>query len=210
MLKIFKNNIVISNSNYWITLLKIIIITFLLFFSTGFLFSNSFKFNIAGYVILVFSFFLIAIFKIKVFNFKTKIEMKSIFVLFLSLLLLIVIILGIDSLMNYLQINPKNHNNLNRLTVQTIISIIIISPIIEEIIFRAFFISGLFRDYPFTGYIISSLTFSLFHSPENIFVFLIYLIAGLILGLSYFLSRRIEIPILFHLLYNTLMIFLFS
>lgn len=138
MLKIFKNNIVISNSNYWITLLKIIIITFLLFFSTGFLFSNNFKFNIVGYVILVFSFFLIAIFNIKVFNFKTKIEMKSIFVLFLSLLLLIVIILGIDSLMNYLQMNPKNYNTLNRPTVQTIISIIIISPIIEEIIFRAF------------------------------------------------------------------------
>ena len=128
----------------------------------------------------------------------------------MSLLVLIFLIFFIDLLMKYLQFSPNSHNELNNLTVQSIISIIVISPIIEEIIFRSFVISVLFKPYPFLGFITSSILFSLFHSPENIFVFSIYLISGFILGLSYFLTRRIEIPILIHSLYNFILIFFFN
>lgn len=209
MTQLFTNKIKLNEDNYVLLLIKILTVTILLLFSNGLMFSNNFYFSLTGYFLFFFSFVIMFLFKFKVFKLE-RIQVKTILKAFLILVLMIGIIYSIDYISQYMNYkNGSKQTSFSNLSVKSLISIIIISPIVEEIIFRSFFITGLFRRFQFLGFLFSSLSFSLFHSPDNLFVFLIYLIIGLSLGLSLGLFKRLEIPILIHCCYNFSVIFIF-
>lgn len=76
-------------------------------------------------------------------------------------------------------------------------------PILEEIIFRGFVMEGMLElDHPILAILISSVYFGGMHGqPIQIgYAFL----AGLILGAVYYLTRNIVMPILAHIIFNSL------
>ncbi|MBX5320278.1 CPBP family intramembrane metalloprotease [Staphylococcus caprae] len=209
MIKLFKNNIFLKEDNYFVLLTKITIVSILLLFSNGLMFANNFYFSLIGVCLFFLSFVLMFLFKLKIFKFE-RIQTKTILKSFLILILMIGIIYSIDYISHHMTYNNvSKQTSLSNLSVKNLINIIIISPIVEEIIFRSFLITGLFRRFQFLGFLFSSLSFSLFHSPDNLFAFLIYLVIGLILGISLLLFKRLEIPILIHCCYNLSVIFIF-
>ncbi|QIL48088.1 CPBP family intramembrane glutamic endopeptidase [Vagococcus hydrophili] len=87
-----------------------------------------------------------------------------------------------------------------------ILGVIILAPILEEIVFR-----GLMRQLIANKYnyiVISSLLFSLIHSPENSYLFLGVFISGILFSLSYIKTNNLVIPICIHLINNLVAIFL--
>ena len=100
-----------------------------------------------------------------------------------------------------------------RLTSLSVISSIILVPIIEELFFRNYILRGLMEKYkPSIAIIISSLLFAFIHIP---FVFLFYdfmdfslhhsyiaMCGGLISGILFYKSKSIIPSIIFHLFWN--------
>ncbi|WP_429972828.1 CPBP family intramembrane glutamic endopeptidase [Enterococcus sp. AZ163] len=83
--------------------------------------------------------------------------------------------------------------------------IAIVGPIMEEFIFRGFLIHYYFSANYKVGIVVSSLLFGLFHQPTDLVSLLIYASGGLVLGIIYQRTKRIEIVILIHCLNNSLM-----
>lgn len=87
-----------------------------------------------------------------------------------------------------------------------ILGVVIIAPILEEIVFR-----GLMRQLIFNKYcyiVISSLLFSIIHSPENSYLFLGFFISGVLFSSSYIKTNNLVIPTCIHLINNLIAIFL--
>ncbi|WP_373385093.1 CPBP family intramembrane glutamic endopeptidase [Vagococcus fluvialis] len=87
-----------------------------------------------------------------------------------------------------------------------ILGVIILAPILEEIVFR-----GLMRQLIANKYcyiVISSLLFSMIHSPENSYLFIGIFISGVLFSLSYIKTNNLVIPICIHLINNLTAIFL--
>ena len=82
-----------------------------------------------------------------------------------------------------------------------VISVIILAPIIEEIIFRGVFLNGLLKTYsPKVSIIISSFLFAIIHiKPIQIFV---ALVLGHILGYTYYKTKSMGNVILLHAIAN--------
>lgn len=82
---------------------------------------------------------------------------------------------------------------------------IIIGPIYEEFIFRYYIFDKLFLNMKiYITISLSSLLFAIFHSPKDIFSFLVYFIFGIIQSLLYKKTKNIYTPILSHFLVNTI------
>ncbi|WP_125981510.1 CPBP family intramembrane glutamic endopeptidase [Loigolactobacillus iwatensis] len=85
-------------------------------------------------------------------------------------------------------------------------------PILEEIIFRGLFINWFFKDSRLISILLSSLVFGSVHVDLFGHVDLIYwlskVLLGLILALVYNRTKNLKIPILLHILNNTLTLFL--
>ncbi len=82
-----------------------------------------------------------------------------------------------------------------------IVSAVLISPILEEVIFRGTMFSLFKRKTPlFIILLITSALFSLYHS--NLGGYPIYFIGGWIFGLMYYQTRNIWVPILMHCICN--------
>lgn len=87
-----------------------------------------------------------------------------------------------------------------------ILGVVIIAPILEEIVFR-----GLMRQLISNKYcyiVISSLLFSIIHSPENSYLFLGFFISGVLFSSSYIKTNNLVIPTCIHLINNLIAIFL--
>ena len=88
-----------------------------------------------------------------------------------------------------------------------LIAIGILGPIIEEIIFRGLLIKGIFRGAPIVGGIVSVILFAGAHGPSNIGEWFIYGFSGFIFVIAYLTTKRLEIPIIIHMLGNILATF---
>nr|WP_242586670.1 type II CAAX endopeptidase family protein [Enterococcus sp. DIV0869a] len=78
------------------------------------------------------------------------------------------------------------------------------TPISEEYIFRAGIQSLFPRKYQTLGLLVSAIIFGLSHTPTTIGSAVIYIGMGLSFGWLYKKTNRIEMPIIAHMLWNTL------
>lgn len=99
-------------------------------------------------------------------------------------------------ILSLLQSNPS-------VLVLMSITMVLFSPILEELVFRGFLIKGLVpRNKPFIAMVASGVLFSLGHASSNLISFMIYAALGMILAYLYLKTDKIEIPILLHFLNN--------
>lgn len=82
------------------------------------------------------------------------------------------------------------------------INIVIITPILEELLVRGLIMKYIFPLTPFIGFLASTLIFTFLHSPSNIIDFSVYFIMAISISYVYWRTRRLEYPILFHMLNN--------
>jgi membrane protease YdiL (CAAX protease family) len=86
-----------------------------------------------------------------------------------------------------------------------VLTIAIVGPIFEEIIFRGLIIGKIFEKWPVVGLIVSSLIFGLMHEWQNMLVMLPYAVLGLIMGLVYLkFDKKLEASIFVHILNNAI------
>ena len=78
----------------------------------------------------------------------------------------------------------------------------VLAPIAEEIIFRGIIPLKIFKGYEAWGYIIGGLIFTLFHGPTNIMSFVLYAGSSVILTWLAYRTRRLEVSIAVHMLNN--------
>ncbi|MBC6315890.1 CPBP family intramembrane glutamic endopeptidase [Listeria grandensis] len=121
--------------------------------------------------------------------------------------------IGISSVIDYLGQNFTSYTNTqNEILLDDVysqaswllsfLSIVIIAPFVEEIIFRGFLMQQLFRNRLWLGWIVSSLLFCSAHVPTDWVSFLLYLIPGIALGGILYKTRRLELTIFAHFLNN--------
>lgn len=121
--------------------------------------------------------------------------------------------IGISSLVDYLGQNFSSYTNTqNEILLEDVysqaswllsfMSIVIIAPFVEEIIFRGFLMQQLFRNRLWLGWIVSSLLFCAAHVPTDFVSFLLYLIPGIALGGILYKTKRLELTIFAHFLNN--------
>ncbi len=92
-----------------------------------------------------------------------------------------------------------------------IISAVILAPIKEEWITRKLIIGSIFKNSPIIGLIVSSFGFGLLHMVAgfSIYALLSYSLAGLIFGIIYIKTKKIEVTIFAHFLNNLVSIIAF-
>ena len=86
--------------------------------------------------------------------------------------------------------------------VGAFINIVILTPIIEEFVIRGLIMKYIFPLMPYVGFIVSTLVFTFLHSPGNLIDFFVYFIMACGITYVYWRTRRLEYPILFHMLNN--------
>ncbi|AND80258.1 CPBP family intramembrane glutamic endopeptidase [Streptococcus pantholopis] len=79
--------------------------------------------------------------------------------------------------------------------------IVIVAPIVEEIVFRGLLLNKTFH-FSYVGIIVSSFLFGLLHFPTNFGSWIIYGGMGLVLGLVYKRTGKIEHAFMIHFLNN--------
>ena len=85
---------------------------------------------------------------------------------------------------------------------------VISAPILEEIIFRGLIPKKLFPNHYIWGLVVGALLFGLFHSPTNLGSFVLYAGMGGVLALVAYITKRLEMAILAHMLRNGVAILL--
>jgi membrane protease YdiL (CAAX protease family) len=102
---------------------------------------------------------------------------------------------------DYLKVSP----------IPMVISAVILAPLKEEWLTRKLIIGSVFKNHPVIGVIISSLCFGLLHmiAGFSIYGLIQYSIAGLIFGLLYVRTKKIEVSIAAHFLNNFISILIF-
>lgn len=89
-----------------------------------------------------------------------------------------------------------------------VVGAVISAPIVEEVAFRGLITLKLFPRHPIWGLVIGAILFGLFHNPTNIGSFVLYGGMGGVLALVFYLTERLEMSILAHMLRNGLAILL--
>jgi len=95
--------------------------------------------------------------------------------------------------------------------IPMIISAVLIAPLKEEWLTRKLIIGSIFKNHPVIGVISSSLCFGLLHmiAGFSFFGLLQYSLAGLLFGILYVRTKKIEVSIAAHFLNNFISICLF-
>lgn len=109
---------------------------------------------------------------------------------------------------------PDYQDPLNQQAVEAMVSqmdrygvflnIVILTPITEEIILRGLVMKYIFPLTPVIGAIVSAVVFALLHMPGNLIDFLVYFILSAGLTYVYWRTRKIEYPIIYHMIQNGL------
>jgi len=89
------------------------------------------------------------------------------------------------------------------LSLSFIVSVTVLGPIQEELIFRGL-LQGAVFDNSWLGLVLTSSLFSFMHGPSNVASFIFYLLGGLLLGFAYKKSQNLWISTLVHMFYNSL------
>ena len=89
------------------------------------------------------------------------------------------------------------------LSLSFIVSVTVLGPIQEELIFRGF-LQGAVFDNSWLGLVLTSSLFSFMHGPYDVPSFFYYLLGGLLLGFAYKKSKNLWVSTLVHMFYNSL------
>ena len=153
--------------------------------------------------LLVFA-LLFKIYEIKVFNFKAITKKNT---LFTVVVFLVVTLLSYIYTYLFKGIEIKNQITLEKLMqnsniVVVFLSIVVLGPIFEELMFRVVVLNLFGRRWRLLGLLVSTLAFTLVHTPTNLPSFIIYFTMGFGLGLIYYLTDNIELAIFVHMANN--------
>ena len=89
------------------------------------------------------------------------------------------------------------------LSLSFIVSVTVLGPIQEEVIFRGL-LQGAVFDNSWLGIVLTSSLFSFMHGPYDVPSFFYYLLGGLLLGFAYKKSQNLWVSTLVHMFYNSL------
>lgn len=89
------------------------------------------------------------------------------------------------------------------LSLSFIVSVTVLTPIQEELLFRGF-LQGAVFDNSWLGLVLTSSLFSFMHAPYDVPSFFYYLIGSLLLGFAYKKSQNLWVSTLVHMFYNSL------
>ncbi|CIT31788.1 abortive infection protein [Streptococcus pneumoniae] len=188
-----------------ITLIVQSMIVIILFFICEALFltyMNKPVFSIIGVICLLLTLLLCKLFKFNLFSFKA-LKRNEIVLIIISFLVIEITTYLITTFFPL----PSNQESLIKVVDQSnlivaIITLGILIPIIEECIFRGVFIKVLFQKSQRIGVIISILLFTFAHGPSSVTDFIIYGLPAVIYSVSYYKTKRLEIPIIIHIMNN--------
>ena len=188
-----------------ITLIVQSMIVIILFFICEALFltyMNKPVFSIIGVICLLLTLLLCKLFKFNLFSFKALKRNEIVFIIISFLVIEITTYL----ITTFFPL-PSNQESLSKMVDQSnlivaIITLGILIPIIEECIFRGVFIKVLFQKSQRIGVIISILLFTFAHGPSSVTDFIIYGLPAVIYSVSYYKTKRLEIPIIIHIMNN--------
>ncbi|SUJ67563.1 CAAX amino terminal protease family protein [Staphylococcus aureus] len=195
---LFYDDLSVARGNYFLTLLYAFLITIILLI--GFVVSDTHI--LYGMFIVLIGIVLLRLFKINLLSFK-KLTMSQVIYIIGGALL----IYGLDHLYLHFHDVPTNEQALDRELQHTplymsIVTIAIIPAIVEEIVFRGMIIRVVFRKHLFIGLVVSSLVFASLHESDTWIGYLPYLYSGVIFGLIYLKTKRLEVVILIHFINN--------
>lgn len=197
---LFYDDLSVARGNYFLTLLSAFFITIILLI--GFVVSDTHI--LYGVFIVLIGIVLLRLFKINLLSFK-KLTMSQVIYIIGGALL----IYGLDYLYLHFHDVPANEQQLEHEIRNTpfyisIFTVSIIPAIVEEIVFRGMIIRVIFRKHLFLGLLVSSLVFASLHESDTWIGYLPYLYSGLIFGLIYIKTKRLEVVIFMHFLNNLL------
>ncbi len=197
---LFYDDLSVARGNYFLTLLSAFFITIILLI--GFVVSDTHI--LYGVFIVLIGIVLLRLFKINLLSFK-KLTMSQVIYIIGGALL----IYGLDYLYLHFHDVPANEQQLEHEIRNTpfyisIFTVTIIPAIVEEIVFRGMIIRVIFRKHLFIGLLVSSLVFASLHESDTWIGYLPYLYSGLIFGLIYIKTKRLEVVIFMHFLNNLL------
>ncbi len=197
---LFYDDLSVACGNYFLTLLSAFFITIILLI--GFVVSDTHI--LYGVFIVLIGIVLLRLFKINLLSFK-KLTMSQVIYIIGGALL----IYGLDYLYLHFHDVPANEQQLEHEIRNTpfyisIFTVTIIPAIVEEIVFRGMIIRVIFRKHLFLGLLVSSLVFASLHESDTWIGYLPYLYSGLIFGLIYIKTKRLEVVIFMHFLNNLL------
>ncbi|HGZ8880722.1 TPA: lysostaphin resistance A-like protein [Staphylococcus aureus] len=195
---LFYDDLSVARGNYFLTLLSALLITIILLI--GFVVSDTHI--LYGVFIVLIGIVLLRLFKINLLSFK-KLTMSQVIYIIGGALL----IYGLDHLYLHFHDVPTNEQELDRELqhmplYMSIVTIAIIPAIVEEIVFRGMIIRVVFRKHLFIGLVVSSLVFASLHESDTWIGYLPYLYSGVIFGLIYLKTKRLEVVILIHFINN--------
>lgn len=143
-------------------------------------------------------------FDFKSFTWKNVLKALKIYILiyFAQVLLNIIIALFAP---DYLQ--PGNQAAVESLVqnmspILMFINIVILTPITEEYILRGLIMKYTFSLMPIVGAFVSAVIFTMLHSPANWIDFMVYFVLSAGFTFVYLYTRRLEYPILLHIIQN--------
>ena len=182
----------------------IVIILFFICEALFLLYMNKPVFSIIGVICLLLTLLLCKLFKFNLFSFKA-LKRNEIVLIIISFLVLEITVYLITTFFPL----PSNQESLSKMVDQSnlivaIITLGILVPIIEECIFRGVFIKVLFQKSQRIGVIISILLFTFAHGPSSVTDFIIYGLPAVIYSVIYYKTKRLEIPIIIHIMNNIL------
>lgn len=205
--EIFVEDNKVNNDDFFIAIIKVIVLGYLLM--QGLFISDDvtihMKYGFYSLALIGIVLYATHICGIKLLTFKkfNKFDVLTIFgVLLFSQ--------GFDYVFEFIYPEPSlNDTNLTNQFSGTplwllIISISITPALVEEVVTRGFIMRVLFRGHLFLGLIVSSAIFAFLHDSNNIIEYIPYFMFGILMGLAYLKTRRIEVPIIIHLLNNLL------
>ena len=88
------------------------------------------------------------------------------------------------------------------LSLSFIISVTVLGPIQEELMFRGLLQGAIFEN-SWLGLVLTSSLFSFMHEPYDVPSFFYYLLGGLLLGFAYKKSQNLWVSTLVHMFYNS-------
>ncbi|WP_241209373.1 CPBP family intramembrane glutamic endopeptidase, partial [Streptococcus sp. DD11] len=87
-------------------------------------------------------------------------------------------------------------------SILLVMGAVIQAPILEEVAFRGLIAEKIFAKHSIWGLLVSSILFGLFHGPTNIGSFVLYAGIGGVLAFVVYISKRLEMAVLAHMLRN--------
>lgn len=114
---------------------------------------------------------------------------------------------GMIMLLEGQAVNTANQDALNALfrnvpKILLVVGAVIHAPILEEVVFRGLIPQKIFTKHPIWGLVVGVILFGLFHTPTNIGSFVVYAGMGAVLAGVAYMSKRLEMSILAHMLRN--------